>query len=104
MVEDGGKIFKQQEQGFASQDHVSKHLISLYETISSMGNPFEDDGPELLVLDFHSCTTDGVVDTMQMIKTLGLRAYQKYVADVNMNRKVTIHQLTKKITMDKGRI
>jgi len=93
MVVDGCEIFQQHEQGLSYQNLFRKHVISLYETILSMGNPLEDDSPELLVLDSHSCTTEGVVDTVWSITTLGLRQYQNYVADVIVDRNVFIHQV-----------
>ena len=44
--------------------------------MSILGNPFKDDGPELLVLDSHSCASADVIDTKQNIKAIGLRQYQ----------------------------
>ncbi len=50
--------------------------------MSSMGNPFEDDCPELLAMDSRNCATEAVIATVRGIKTLGLTQYQAYVADV----------------------
>ena len=38
----------------------------------SMGNPFEDDCPELLALDSRNCASEDIVTTVQKIKNIGV--------------------------------
>ena len=80
------------EQSLAAQDLFKKHSNILYETITSMGNPFMDDCPELLALDSRNCAADSVVTTVQPIRSIGYSQYQKYVRDVIYTRSVSIHQ------------
>lgn len=42
---------KHHEQSLSSQEIFKKHVSNLFTTMSSMGNPFMDDCPELLALD-----------------------------------------------------
>ena len=84
------------EQSLAAQDLFTKHSNILYETITSMGNPFMDDCPELLALDSCNCAADSVVTTVQTIRSIGYSQYQKYVRDVIYTRSVSIHQPIKK--------
>ncbi len=81
---------RQHEQGYATQILFKKQVNSLAEVISSMGNPFLDDSPELLVLDTRNCATDAVVSTVQTIEELGSTQYHKYMTDVIKNRTVSI--------------
>ena len=62
----------QHEQGLSTQILFQKHSNTLYETIMSMGNPFEDDCPELLALDSRNCASEDVVTTVQKIKNIGV--------------------------------
>ena len=73
MEEEESEMLQQHEQGLASQELFKKHTNSLYETISTMGNPYEDDGPELLVLDSRNCASEDVVDTARSIKSIDTR-------------------------------
>ena len=84
------------EQSLAAQDLFKKHSNILYETITSMGNPFMDDCPELLALDSRNCAADSVVTTVQTIRSIGYSQYQKYVRDFIYTRSVSIHQPIKK--------
>ena len=70
------------EQTPSLQEAFKRQVNSLSEVIANMGNPFLDDGPELLVLDTRNCAGDAVVATVQNIEQLGIEQYQKYVNDV----------------------
>ena len=87
---------KHHEQSLSVQDLFKIHSNSLYETITSMGNPFIDDCPELLALDSRNCAADSVVTTVQTIQSVGNTQYQKYVSDVINTRSVSIHQPIKR--------
>lgn len=53
------------KQGFSAQLSFKKQVLSLIDTINSFGNPFEDDCPELLVLNTLVCTDNYVVETVR---------------------------------------
>ena len=55
MDEMDPNAFKQHDQSISSQELFKKHVNSLFETISNMGNPFMDDCAELLALDSRNC-------------------------------------------------
>ena len=96
MEEEENTWCVQHEQGLSAQILFQKHSNSLYETIMSMGNPFEDDCPELLALDSRNCASEDVVTTVQKITNIGVTLYQKYINDVIVTRSVSIHQPIKK--------
>jgi len=53
--------FDHHEQGLSFQELFKKHVNSLYSTMAGMGNPFTDDGPELLAMDSRNCATEAVI-------------------------------------------
>lgn len=85
------------EQTPSLQEAFKRQVNSLSEVITAMGNPFLDDGPELLVLDTRNCVDDAVVATVQNIEQLGIEQYQKHVNDVLKDRSVPIHQQLRRI-------
>lgn len=88
----GPSSFQQHEQGPARQESFRQQVSSLYTTITSMGNPFIDDCPELLVLSTRNCASENVVTTVRNIEATGVSQYQKYVKDVIVDRSASIHQ------------
>ena len=74
------------EEGFAAQTKMQQQVKSLIDVINSFGNPFEDDCPELLVLNSRVCMHESVIETVRSIEALGKSKYEKYVADVIDNR------------------
>ena len=95
MEEDA--LHKQHEQGISAQELFKKQSNSLYDTTTSMGNPFKDGCSELLALDSCNCATENVVETVQNIKHIGILQYQQYVNDVVKTRIISINQPIKKI-------
>ena len=96
MEEDSPDGFEHHEQNLSSQELFKKHVSNLFTTMSSMGNPFMDDCPELLALDSRNCATEAVVDTVRRIKDTGQSQYQKFVTEVVVDRSATIHEPIKK--------
>ncbi len=96
LLESKERSDQQHEQSYSNQQLFMKQVKSLSEVISSMGNPFLDDFPELLVLDTRNCVSDAVVSTMKTIEELGSTQYEQYVKDVIKNRTVSIHNPIKK--------
>ncbi len=96
FVESKSHSEKHHEQTPSLQEAFKKEVNSLSEVIRTMGNPFLDDGPELLVLDTRNCVSDAVIGTVQKIEQLGIEKYQKYVKDVLKDRSVPIQQPIKR--------
>ncbi|KAL9954024.1 hypothetical protein ACROYT_G041512 [Oculina patagonica] len=67
------------EQGLSTQKAFQSHVKNLVNTISEMGNPFQDDCPELLALDTRNCADASVVATVHTVQEIGLR-YRLYIA------------------------
>ena len=72
------------QQGLSTQKTFQSHVKNLVSTISEMGNPFEDDCPELLALDMRNCANASVVDTVYKVQEIGLRQYKKFVNTSSM--------------------
>ena len=64
MEEEENTWCVQHEQGLSAQILFQKHSNSLYETIMSMGNSFEDDCPNFLALDSRNYASEDVVTTV----------------------------------------
>lgn len=86
----------QHEQSCSTQATFKRQVSSLCEVVSSMGNPFLDDCPELLVLDSRNCCNEDVVATIRSIEELGKTQYHRYYIDVIKDRSVPIQQSIKK--------
>ena len=87
---------EQHEQCYSSQEAFHSQVKNLTEAISTMGNPFLDASPELIVLDSRNCAGDAIVATIRSIENLGKSQYQEYVDNVIKERKVTIQQPIKR--------
>ena len=57
---------------------------------------FDDDCPELLILDSRDCMHESVVETVMLIETPGGSQYQIYVVGVTDNWTVSIQDTIKK--------
>ncbi len=78
---------------------------SLVDVIIAFGNPFEDDCPELLVLNSRECMHDDVIETVRSIEAHGKKpVYQKYVADVIDNRTASRRILFQCSVLQNGRL
>ena len=49
---------------------MKKQIQSLVDVTAAFGNPFEDDCPELLVLNSRDCADESVIATVRPLKTL----------------------------------
>ena len=75
----------------ATQIKMKQQVESLVGVIDAFGNPFEDDCPELLVLNSRDCADDSVIATVRSIEVLGKSQYEKYVAEVITDGTGSIH-------------
>ena len=60
------------------------------------GNPFLDDGTELLSLDSHDVLDESVVATVCTVEKLGKDQYTRYYESVLKDRTVSIHDPIRK--------
>ena len=70
--------------------------IEINDIFIQHGNPFEDDGPELIVLDTRDCADQAVVDTVHHMQNLGTKQYQQFVSEVFVNQSKSIHDTVKR--------
>ena len=61
----------------------------------TMGNPFVDSSNELKTLDNHDCMNETVVQALYSKERPGKEQYSKYINDVLIERKISIHKAIK---------
>ena len=83
--------FLHHEEGLAVQKSFKQHTERLIEAIKGFGNPFEDDSPELLVLNTRDCADDSVIETVKTIEKLASAKYEQYKKQVIVDRTKSIH-------------
>lgn len=69
------------EAGQASQKTFQQQINSLTDVIRTMGNPFQDDFPELIKLDTRDCV-DAVAGTLSVLEETGKKQYNTYKTTV----------------------
>ncbi len=84
------------EEGLTAQTNFKQQVNSLVDVISTFGHPFEDDCPELVVLNTRACANDSVAVTVKRVKDLGREQYLKYKNEVLINRTGSIHDTIKR--------
>jgi len=70
---------KHHKEGLSHQKVFHKHVCSLLNTITSMGNRFCEDSPELVVMDTPDCADKSVVAMVRTIEEQGRAQYEKFV-------------------------
>ena len=61
-----------------------------------MGNPFLDDGPELVRLDSRDCADPSVADALCSLESVKQQQFDKYVNDVLTKRTKSVRDTIKK--------
>ena len=84
------------EQGHASQETLTKQVTNRCNMIVTMGNPFMDSSNVLMTLDNYDCMNEMVVQALHSMESLGKVQYSKYVNDVLIERKFSIHKAVTK--------
>ena len=82
--------------GQSLQNAFHQQTHNLLDIFIQHGNPFEDDGPELIVLDTRNCADQAVVDTVRSMQNLGTKQYQQFVSDIFVNQSKSIHDTIKR--------
>ena len=78
------------------QKSFKEQAASLIQVINELGNPFLEDGNELLVLDTQNVMDESVVNTVQTVESLGKDQYARYGKLVVTDRTHSIHDPIKK--------
>ena len=84
------------EQEHASQETFKKQVTNMCDVVVTMGNTFMDSSNELMTLDIHDCMNETVAQALHSMERLGKEQYSKYVNDVLIERKTSIHKAIKK--------
>ena len=83
------------ETSSAHQCDFQDEVMKLVNTINVMGNPFLEEGPELVALDSHECFNT-VSHTISIIKQVGQEKYQWFKEKVLEKQEVSIHEPIKR--------
>ena len=84
------------EQGHSTQKKFQQHVVSLFETMKQMGNPFLDDFEELVTLDSRNCVDKSVVHTVRSLEETGKKQCKDFVKKVLLERTTSIHDPIKR--------
>jgi hypothetical protein len=95
FTEDQEEAFHHQE-GLATQKTFQKHVNSFCETVTSIGNPFQDDCEELVTFDSRNCLDESVASSVRQIEAQGKKQYQEYVSNVLVNQTAKIQDTIKR--------
>ena len=84
------------EQVPSVQASFKKDVLSLVSAIEEMGNPFEEDSTDLLVLDSKEIMDDTVVKTVKEVITIGQSQYNAFVKERFQERTKPVTEAIKK--------
>ena len=79
-----------------TQKSFMKEVIALSEVIEEMGNPFNDETNDLLILDSHGVIDNDIKDKMLNLPMLGQNQYDQYVQERLVTKSVNIDEPLKK--------
>jgi len=79
-----------------AQEAFAKDVQSLVAVIEELGNPFEEDSPDLLVLDTKEIADPAVIETVRTAKQIGQEQFQAYSKDCLIDRTKTIDEPIKR--------
>lgn len=67
------------DQEFSVQTQFTKHVKAMVEVFEELGNPFIEDSKDLIVLDTKEVLSDGAVESVRTVETIGQSQYEKYI-------------------------
>ena len=67
------------EQSYGYQISFLKDILSANDSFEQLGNPFEEEGKDLYVVDTRDVMSDDVVETVKNVLTIGQQQYNSYV-------------------------
>ena len=93
--ENTDEVSKHLEAGAGHQRDFKEEVSKVANTMKVMGNPFLEEGPELLALHSHECFP-AVAESMSKIRNLGKEKYQQFKETVLKQREVPLNQAIKR--------
>jgi hypothetical protein len=78
--------FRHHEESKYVQVAFHGDVKSLADVIEEMGNPFDDNSGDLLVLDTRDIVDTAIINTLRQIESLGKEQYETYVTEWLVNR------------------
>ena len=88
--------YQNHETGKASQAAFQRQVKNLSDVMRTMGNPFNDDFPELVKLDTRDCVDHDVSEALRTLEEVGNRQLAEYQKKVVVDRTVSINEPIKK--------
>ena len=70
---------KHHEQSYSHQAAFCKDVQSVIDSFEELGNPFEEEGKDLLAVDTRDIMSDGVVEAVKNVLKIGQEQYTSYV-------------------------
>ena len=80
------------EQEPSHQERFQKLTDVLYQLITRVGNPFEEQYLELLIIKILDCASQGGVENLCKLKEIGITLSQQYVRNVIETESQSIHK------------
>ena len=84
------------EETLSAQKGFAKDLQSLVAVIEDLGNPFEEESPDLLVLDTRDIANPAVIETALTVKQIGQEQFEAYTNHCLINRTRTVDKPMKR--------
>ena len=80
------------EAGFLTQQKFQRNVEQLFQSVSTMANPFMDDFPELVAMGSRNCVDDSVKLSLDTLEELGRSQYNEYCTSVINSRVMSVHE------------
>lgn len=90
------KNYQNHETGKSSQQTFQRQVIRMTNVVRTMGNPFQDDFPELVKLDTRDCVDVQVAEALRSLEDTGKKQYAEYRQKVIDDRTKSIDEPIKK--------
>ncbi|VDI13834.1 Hypothetical predicted protein [Mytilus galloprovincialis] len=84
------------EQTLSFQESFRNDIVSLYDVIDDLGNPFLETSKDLLVLDSKNIVDISVVKTVNTIESLGQEQFEKYTKERLVDRTTSVFDTIKR--------
>eukprot|EP00112_Aurelia_sp_Birch-Aquarium-sp1_P018898 Seg4587.3 transcript_id=Seg4587.3/GoldUCD/mRNA.D3Y31 product="hypothetical protein" protein_id=Seg4587.3/GoldUCD/D3Y31 len=77
----GSAVYRHHEQTLSVQQELEKQIRSLTSVMEGMGNPFQEESPDFLMLDTHIIMDEKVIETVRNIESTGDHQYRQFVEE-----------------------
>ena len=90
----GGKVnTKHHDQTPSVQTSFAKDVCSLISVMEELGNPFEEESTDVLILDSKEIADPAVVETIQNVQRLGQEQFQAFIKECLVDKSKSIHDV-----------